>query len=98
MESSEEDQSVSGTMNSFQAKGIPFPEDKGVYWLGIHVKADKRVLRVHDNATVTYTNFGTNQPDSDGAEECIVVSNYFTGKWSDVPCSAQYFTVCEVES
>ena len=73
-------------------------DEPPIFWIGLKdVTGNNDDYRwTRDGANLTYTNWGTNQPNSI-QEECVVVFNFhpFNFTWNDISCTRRFSALCE---
>ncbi|XP_045182115.2 perlucin-like protein [Mercenaria mercenaria] len=66
------------------------------WWMGLTDEEIEGVWKWFDTEEVTsITDWGTNQPDNSGGEDCVIFYEGFDYHWADVSCTQNYVPLCE---
>ncbi|XP_033121462.1 hyalin-like [Anneissia japonica] len=66
-------------------------------WIGFTDLAVEGTFKWVESGTISdYDDFAYGQPNQYGNEDCVKISDYFSGRWDDFSCSTQYAYVCQI--
>ncbi|XP_061173289.1 C-type lectin domain family 3 member A-like [Saccostrea echinata] len=68
----------------------------GEFWIGItDIIADNQWIYDSSLTPIEITNWGPNEPGGHLAENCLIMSAWFHGKYADVECHTKRKFICE---
>jgi len=68
----------------------------GKFWIGLDDQDDDKTFTWADGSPLTYTRWGSDQPNSHGdGPFCVGIEPSKNWSWDDVPCAKGYFYICE---
>jgi hypothetical protein len=66
------------------------------WWLGLNDILQEGTFIWPDGSPVTYTNWGSGEPNNLGNEDCGQINRYYPDDtWNDEPCINRLFFICE---
>ena len=63
-------------------------------WIGL-IEQQRDKFYTLDGKIPSYTNWGSNQPDLGGNENCVVFYGNENGKWHDTSCNNHFHYICQ---
>nr|XP_024656739.1 CD209 antigen-like protein 2 [Maylandia zebra] len=64
-------------------------------WIGLNDKEQEGMWKWVDGTPLTLTNWGRDQPDNGGEEDCVHLGGDKQKSWNDLWCSSSYQWICE---
>jgi hypothetical protein len=67
------------------------------WWMGLNDRRIEGRFVWEDGTPVTYTNWGPDEPNDSGGEDCGQLNRYADGGWNDEPCGTVLPFICELD-